>query len=407
MSLNNLDINKKTLVKSHKLAFDQDKMWLDINHELSKKKKKRRLVLPFAFLLLASFSTLFIFQNQSHQYKSQDFSNFSINNFFNLPILKPSYAINDICPENELLTNSAPPSTNLIQKHAPTNVLESFTTSNYISDQAAAISEKFDSLYQTNINTNLTKAEPLPMLEFSEFLNISDVTSPNIVITQNHTLKHKLFWNMGIGYVTRALKSDNTDESAELRDLRNETENVLEQISLSIEYKYITDSKLTYGLGIQLRQITETFQHRYLLSEDLGSLDNFAMSKVTAYDYNNYNEYRFADISTSIGYHFDLKNNINLYFDAGVSYTLVSNYNGDNLGQNLKPQHVNETKYFANQIQSNLNAVVSYNISKNYAISFSNTFNMSLTGFKPLNSMLTQRYNIYSANIGIIKSFGQ
>jgi hypothetical protein len=407
MSLNNLDINKRSLVKSHKLAFDQDKMWLDINHELSKKKKKRRLLLFFAFLLFASFSTLFIFKNQSHQYKSRDFSDYSINDFINLPISKLPNTITDICPESEPLTNSAPPSTKLIQKHASTRVLESFTTPNHISDQAAAILEKFDSLYQTNINTNLTKAEPLPMLEFSEFLNISNVKSPNIIITQNHTLKHKLFWNMGIGYVARALKSDNTDESAELRDLRNETENVLEQISLGIEYKYITDSKLTYGLGIQLRQITETFQHRYLLSEDLGSLDNFAMSKVTAYDYNNYNEYRFADFSTSIGYHFDLKKHINLYFDAGVSYTLVSNYNGDNLGQNLKPQHVNETKYFANQVQSNLNAVVSYNLSKNYAISFSSTLNIGLTGFRPQNSMLTQRYNIYSANIGIIRSFGQ
>jgi hypothetical protein len=403
MSLNNLGMNKKSLVKNHKIAFDQDKMWLDINRELSKKKKKHRLILFFIFLLFASFSTIFISHYQSHQDKSQDLSKYPIINLPNISIARSFTTKTDLCPKNDQLVNSATPSTKLIQKHKSTNVIESFNTSNHISDQLSTTSEKFDSLHHTSIN----KTEPLPMLEFSQFSKISNLSTPDIVIIQKQTLKHKLLWNMGIGYVTRVLKPNNTRESAELRDLRNETEDVLEQISLGIEYKYITDSKLTYGLGIRLRQITETFQHKYFISEDLGSFDNIAMSKVTSYDYNYYNEYRFADVSTSIGYHFDLKNNINLYFDAGVSYTLVSNYNGDNLGQNLKPQHFNETKYFTNQVQSNLNAIVSYNLSKNHAISFSNSITIGMTGFNPQNSMLTQRYNIYSANIGIIRLFGQ
>ncbi len=406
MSLNNLGMNKKSLVKNHKIAFDQDKMWLDINHELSKKKKKHRLILFFIFLLFASFGSLFISQYQSHQYKSQDLSKHSIINLPNICIARSFTTKTDLCPKNELLVISATPSTKLIQKQISTNVIESFITSNHISDQLSTTSEKFDSLHHTNINTNLTETEPLPMLEFFKFLNISNLPTPDIVIIQKQTLKHKLLLNMGIGYVTRALKTNNTRESAEFRDLKNETEDVLEQISLGIEYKYITDSKMTYGLGIQLRQITETFQHKYFISEDLGSLDNIAMSNVTSYDYNYYNEYRFADISTRIGYHFNLKNNINLYFDAGVSYTLVSNYNGDNLGEDLKPQHFNETKYFTNQVQSNLNAIVSFNLSKNYAISFSNSITMGMTGFNPQNSILTQRYNVYSTNIGIIRAFG-
>lgn len=403
MSLNNLGLNKKTLVKNHKIAFDQNKMWLDINHELSKKKKKRRLILFFTCILFTSFSSIFISQYQSYKYKSQGMSKHSIDNLPNTPSAKSS-TILDICPENELLVISATPPAKMIEKHISTNVLESFNTPNNISNQSFTIDEKFDSTHYTSTNQTLT--EPLPKLELSEFLNISNISSPKILINQKQTLKHKLLWNMGIGYVTRILKSDNTKESAELQKIKNETEDVLEQVSLGLEYKYITDSKWTYGFGVQLRQITETFQYKYLLSEDLGSLDNFEMSKVTAYDYNNFNEYRFADISTSIGYHFDLNNNIKLYFDAGVSYTLVSNYNGDNIGKNMKPEHFNETKYFTNQAQSNLTAIVSYNLSKNYAISFSNSITIGMTGFKPQNSMLTQRYNIYNFNIGLVRSFG-
>lgn len=407
MSLNNLGMNKKSLVKNHKIAFDQDKMWFNINRELSKKKKKHRLILFFIFLSVASFSTLFIAQYQYQQDKSQDLSKSTNINLPNISNARSFITKTNLCPKNDQLVNSATPSTKLIQKHKLTNAIELFNTSNHISDQLSTESEKIDSLHQTNLTTNLTETEPLSMLKSSEFFNTSNVSPPVIVINHKQTAKHKLLCNMGIGYVTRVLKSDGTRDADKLRDLRNETEDVLEQISFGIGYKYISNSKLTYGLGIQLRQITETFQHKYFISEDLGSFDNFAMSKVTSYDYNYYNEYRFADVSTSIGYHYELKNNINLYFDASVFYTLVFSNNGDNLGQNLKPQHNKETKFFTKQAHANLNAIASYNLSKNYAISFSNSITIGLTGFNLQNSILKQRYNIYSVNIGIIKSFGQ
>lgn len=405
MSLNKLGINKKTLVKNHKIAFDQDKMWLNINHKLSKKKKKRRLILFFTCILFTSFSSIFIFEYKYLKNKSHDLEKYTINNLSNITSAKSS-TILDICTDNELLAISTTPSTKMNQNHKSAKVLESYITTNHNYDQIDTISEKLDSSQYSNKSSNLILIEPLPKLEFYEFLNISNTSSPNIVINQKQTLKHKLLWNMGIGYVTRVLKSDITKESAEMRNLKNETEDVLEQVSLGLEYKYITDSKLTYGLGIQLRQITETFRYKYLIKEDLGSLDNFAMSKVTSYSYNNYNEYRFADITTSIGYQYDLTNKINLYFGAGLSYTFVANYKGDNIGKEMKPQHFNEIKYFTNQIQSNVNTTVSYSLSKNYAISFANTVTIGLTSFHPQNLMLTQRYNSYNFNIGLVKSFG-
>lgn len=405
MRLNNLGNNKKSLLKNHKIAFDQEKMWFDINRELSNKKKKNRLILFFAFLLCASFSALFISHYRSHLYKSQDFSNYSMNDLSNTSIPPPS-AITDICLENEILCISDTLSAKLIQRNTSTKVVELFHASNHNTEKLSTKFEKFDSLHQINIFAKPTQIELLPMLEFSKFLIISNLSTPDIDIIQKQTLKHKLLLNMGIGYVTRALISDNTRESTEFRNLKNETEDVLEQISLGIEYKYITNSKLLYGMGIGLRQITERFQHKYRISEDFSNVDNIAFSKVTSYDYNYFNEYRFLDISASIGYQFNLRNNIDFYFDAGVSYTLVSFYNGNNLDQNKKPQHFNDTKFFTKQIQSNLNAIVSFSLSKNYAISFSNSITFGMNGINPQNSILSQRYNIYSANIGIIRSFG-
>ncbi len=166
MSLNNLGLNKKTLVKNHKIAFDQDKMWLDINHELSKKKKKPRLILFFTCILFTSFSSIFISQYQSHKYKSQGLSKHSIDNLPNTPSAKSS-TILDVCPENELLVISATPSAKMIEKHISANVLESFNTPNNISNQSVTIDEKFDSTHYTNTSTNQTLTEPLPKLELS------------------------------------------------------------------------------------------------------------------------------------------------------------------------------------------------------------------------------------------------
>jgi hypothetical protein len=269
------------------------------------------------------------------------------------------------------------------------------------------IDRRNDIFFKTGNDQYDTNILSLPDIQVKATTNYKNNINPELALRDKLIKKQAINLYVGIGKATRKLNADMYDrEAIKLKKFKNEKETILEQISVGMEYKHFINQKLSISFGLRGSSITEKFHHTYLLEEDFGSIDNFSSIKRTSYEFKNYNVYQFADFSTSIGYIIILTNKINLMLEGGISSTLVFNYNGDIMDEKFMPQHYDETRYFTDLFQSNLGASISYQISKDYDISLSSLFTVGLTGYNPQKSSIVQRYNVYSANLGVIRYFG-
>jgi hypothetical protein len=220
-----------------------------------------------------------------------------------------------------------------------------------------------------------------------------------------------------ISFVDRELGL--TDSAAlELKKLRNQTERALESYQIGLGFSYHHRSGFTLSTGANYTQINELFESnntvvkvdtvygiKYLsigLDDDTTAIyGDIPITTKTTFQKKYYNKLRMVDIPILAGYEFHFRK-ATVGLQAGVFVNLKLQAKGQILNSASETIQLEEANIFKPQIGLSYYYAASagYKLRDNmeaYISPFMRYFPKSFTKDYPL----SQRYNLYGANIGI------
>lgn len=409
MNLSEYNRAEKNRVRFVKVPFDQEIMWKTIKSKMRKEKQRRTALIFFCFFVLGAVGT-YIY-NQTYFKLSDVFvHSFEIeqNKGGND---KKAILYQDQMAEDKFINKSE---TKLQQFQK----FPSFSKTKVVVKRTKEISHSITSAQDSNIFVfsnqlsdpdiqnrkiiDLADSERLiPEIKILRFDNKDHLINKPISmpLKKYKNIHQNIFVFAGIGIVNRTLKPlDNQKETVELINIKEDSEKVLEQISVGIDYTHIFASKFTLTLGAEYRHITEKVFYDYKVREVFGDYSNFRTSKITSYQYRYYNDYRFIDIRTAMGYVVNTRK-VNMFFEAGVSYSFYNSFGGVMLSNDEKPKEF-KTSHNNNLFHLNIHTSIDYKLSDQWSLSLSPSVSFGLQYFSPGDQPIGQKYDIISIRIG-------
>jgi hypothetical protein len=393
-------------IKNIKLPFNQDEVWIQIENRMQKNKKRRAIVFWFSVgLFIVSVGTFMFEKNQNIPDVIPVVDNYQITNEFSFfsepkisPVKKGTMNLNE--ETNNFVFDRERFDKKNMYKGKDKMTIQKFVSEYFLSPENIIISEKA-------IRNDVDRIAPIQYLPLSKnFVYSINISKPSDNVFETNRPKGKksnrsVCIGGVLGLVLRELSvSESNQEAYRSLNQIQETEKILEQAALSVQYQKMFSKNWYFTVGLHYRQIAEKFQFNTLIREKWDSYGDIESYRVRSFHYKYYNSYRFIDVSAGLGYIVPF-HRCSLFFDVSFSKSLISSFSGTYLSspENAMVATLKNEK-IGDQYQIVHHAGLQWDIRKNIQFYVAEQITLGMTPFTRSDSEVNKNLHIFSLNTG-------
>jgi len=234
-------------------------------------------------------------------------------------------------------------------------------------------------------------------------------------------LRGSVSFQSGLGITQRSFSArSGLSDSIPLRELREESERVLENVQAGLLFHLSHHSGLEVSTGVHFTRITERYEYRDVVSsvdsvfgvqslvvnlyDEVDTVYGMVpLEKTTRYNKRYYNRYNLLEIPLILGYQAAVGQRFKLGAQAGALVNLQLQTQGRILASADSDLDVRQEKVYKTSLGASFHfgLLASYQLGRRTAIYLSPSMRYFPQSFTREHYPLEQRYQLYQANVGL------